>query len=112
MSEAVLTTDPGPRSASLETDGAKPRLLFFYGERDGHSRRVEGFLAQVMQRRKNHDTFVVHRIETSRSVELAERFRVADVPTVLVVDGRRVRARLVRPTGCADLKHALAPWLR
>jgi thioredoxin-like negative regulator of GroEL len=91
---------------------ARPRLLFFYGERDGHSRRVEGFLAQVMQRRKNHDTFEVHRIETSRSAKLAQRFRVDAVPTVLVLDGRRVRARLVRPTGCADLKLALAPWLR
>jgi hypothetical protein len=90
----------------------RPRLLFFYGERDGYSRRVEGFLAQVMQRRKNHDTFVVHRIETSRAAQLAERFRVDDVPTILVVDERRVRARLVRPTGCADLKRALAPWLR
>jgi len=91
---------------------AKPRLLFFYGEHDGHSRRVEGFLAQVMQRRRNHETFVIHRIETSRSAELAERFEIDDVPTVVVVDDRKVRARLVRPAGCADLKEVLAPWLR
>ena len=90
----------------------KPRLLFFYGEQDGHSRRVDGFLAQIMQRRRNHETFVIHRIEASRSAELAERFRVDDVPTLLVVDDKRVRARLVRPAGCADLKKVLAPWLR
>ena len=100
---------PAPATASVP---AKPRLLFFYGEHDGYSRRVEGFLAQVMQRRRNHDTFVIHRIETSRSAELAERFNVDDVPTILVVDDRKVRARLVRPAGCADLKQVLAPWLR
>ncbi|MEA2386552.1 MAG: hypothetical protein QOJ22_726 [Thermoleophilaceae bacterium] len=91
---------------------AKPRLLFFYSEHDGRSRRVEAFLAQVMQRRRNHETFVIHRIETSRSAALAERFQVDEVPTLVVVDDSKVRARLVRPAGCADLKEALAPWLR
>jgi thioredoxin-like negative regulator of GroEL len=90
----------------------KPRLLFFYGPQDGHSRRVEGFIAQVMQRRGNHDTFVIHRIDADTNRDLALRYRVEDVPTVLVVDGRRVRARLVRPTGCVDLRESLEPWLR
>ena len=66
----------------------------------------------MMQRRRNHETFVIHLIETSRSAELAERFEIDDVPTVVVVDDRKVRARLVRPAGCADLKEVLAPWLR
>jgi thioredoxin-like negative regulator of GroEL len=93
-------------------ESRKPRLLFFYGDRDGYSRRVDGFLAQVIQRRRNHDTFEVHRIEASRAAKIAKRFRVEVVPTVLVLDGPHVRVRLVRPAGCADLKHALAPWLR
>jgi hypothetical protein len=35
---------------------AKPRLLFLYSARDGRARRVEGYLAQVLQRRRNHET--------------------------------------------------------
>ena len=32
-------------------------LLFFTSQTNGRCRRAEGFLAQVLQRRHNHDTF-------------------------------------------------------
>ncbi len=35
---------------------AKPSLVFFHSASSGRCRRVEGFLAQVLQRRANHDT--------------------------------------------------------
>ena len=35
----------------------KPGLVFFHSQRSGRSRRVEGYLAQVLQRRRNHATF-------------------------------------------------------
>jgi thioredoxin-like negative regulator of GroEL len=93
------------------TQAAKPRLLFFYTPTDGQARRAEGFLAQVLQRRKNHDTFVVHRLDVGEQAELAERLKVDVTPALVVVDGKRVQARLERPKGCADIQALLGPWL-
>jgi thioredoxin-like negative regulator of GroEL len=90
----------------------RPRLVFFYSAASGRSRRAEGFLAQVLQRRRNHDTFDLVRVEVGRRPDLAERFRVDVVPTFVVVQGRRVRRRIVTPGGCREIEQALAPWLR
>ena len=38
--------------------------------------------------------------------------RVEDVPTLVVVDGKKVRRRLVAPRGCREIEQLLAPWLR
>jgi thioredoxin-like negative regulator of GroEL len=89
----------------------KPLLLFFSSTRSGRCRRTEGFLAQVLQRRQNHETFRVHQIAYEDRPDLAERFRVREVPTLLVVDRRAVRARLATPRGCEDIQQFLAPWL-
>jgi thioredoxin-like negative regulator of GroEL len=90
----------------------KPRLVFFHSTRSGPSRRVEGFLAQVLQRRGNHKTFQLYRIATEEHPELAARFAVETIPTLIVVDGKEVRARLATPRGCEEIEHFLAPWLR
>jgi thioredoxin-like negative regulator of GroEL len=90
----------------------KPLLLFFSSPRSGRCRRTEGFLAQVLQRRQNHETFRVHQIPYEERPDLADRFRVREVPTLLVVDRRAVRGRLVAPRGCEDIQAFLAPWLR
>lgn len=91
---------------------ALPRLVFFYSERSGRCRRVEGFIAQVLQRRRNHETFVVHRVNADERTDLAERFRIDRTPTLVVVDDRRVRARLAEPRGCRDIEAMLTPWLK
>jgi hypothetical protein len=90
----------------------RPQLLFFCNDRSGHSRRVEGFLAQVLQRRRNHDTFQVLRIDYDARLDLARRCRVEGPPALVVVDQKRVQVRLERPRGCAEIQTALAPWLR
>jgi hypothetical protein len=90
----------------------RPRLLFFYSRQSGRSRRTEGFLAQVLQRRRNYRTFRGHRIEASERPELVDRLRVERVPTLLVVDEKRVRVRVEEPRGCAEIEKALRPWLR
>lgn len=89
----------------------KPRLVFFHSAVSGYCRRVEGFLAQVLQRRRNHGTFKVVRVAEEERPDLLERFAVAEVPTLVIVEGRRVRARLERPRGCRDIEGFLAPWL-
>jgi hypothetical protein len=73
---------------------------------------VEGFIAQVLQRRRNHDTFELVRVPVDRRPDLAEKFGVEQVPTICVVDGRRMRRRIVAPRGCRELERELEPWLR
>ena len=91
---------------------AKPRLLFFYEASDGKARRIEGYLAQVLQRRQNHDAFVVHRIETGQRPDLAERFKVSQTPAFVVVSDKRIHGRLERPKNVVQIQGLLGPWLR
>jgi thioredoxin-like negative regulator of GroEL len=97
---------------TTEQQTEKPRLVFFHSERSGPSRRVEGFLAQVLQRRGNHDTFRLLRVSTEERPDLAERFAVEEIPTLMVVDGSQVSGRLPTPRGCEQIETFLAPWLR
>ena len=90
----------------------KPKLIFFYSETSGKSRRVEAFLAQVLQRRRNHNTFDLTRVSVEHRPDLAQRFRVRETPTVLVIAERTVQQRIVSPRGCRDLEVKLRPWLQ
>jgi hypothetical protein len=90
----------------------RPRLVFFYSPLSGRCRRVEGFLAQVLQRRRNHETFELVRVPVERRPDLARRFHVETLPTVLVVEEHRVKRRIVAPRGCRELEGELQPWLR
>ena len=103
--------------ASVEASVAReravqPKLVFFTSARSGHCRRVEGFLAQVLQRRRNHRTFRLHLVDEDTRPDLVERFRIDVVPTIVVVEGRKEQARLERPHGCRDIEALLGPWLR
>jgi thioredoxin-like negative regulator of GroEL len=89
----------------------KPRLVVFHSAVSGHCRRVEGFLAQVLQRRRNHATFTVLHVAEEDRPDLIERFRIERLPTLVVVEGRSVAGRLERPRGCRDIEGFLAPWL-
>ena len=88
-----------------------PRLVFFHSAQSGHCRRVEGFLAQVLQRRRNHGTFNVVRVAGEERPDLLERFKIQTLPTLIVVEGKVVAGRLERPRGCRDIEGFLAPWL-
>jgi thioredoxin-like negative regulator of GroEL len=91
---------------------AQPRLLFFTSSRSGHCRRVEGFLAQVLQRRRNHGTFRLHVVDEQARPELARHFNVTEYPTLVVVADRVEQARLERPRGCREIESMLSRWLR
>src|SRR4051812_46506125 len=103
--EARARAAPRPRAGT-------PILLFFYSNASGPCRRVEGFIAQVLQRGRNRNTFTLHRIDADLRPELSERFRVKQLPTLLVIDEKRTRVRLERLRGFAEIQTALAPWLR
>ena len=89
----------------------RPQLLFFGSESSGPSRRAEGFLAQVLQRRHNHNTFEILRIDYEARPELARRCGVEGPPALVVVQDKRVQLRIERPRGCSEIQKALAPWL-
>lgn len=89
---------------------SKPKLVFFHSPRSGRCRRVEGFIAQVLQHRSNHLTFDVVRVSVEQRPDLAEKFGVETVPTLCVVEGRRLRKRIT-PRGARELEGELAAWL-
>ena len=89
----------------------KPWLLFFFDPRSGRSRRVDGFLAQVLQHRRNHDTFHLYRIDVTQHTDLATKFKVGTAPALVVVENKQVKARFPQPRGARELTHFLQPWL-
>jgi thioredoxin-like negative regulator of GroEL len=106
-----MTATPLPAAARSVTS-ERPRLILFYSSVSGRCRRTEGFLAQVLQRRKNHDTFDLVRVAVDQRPDLGERFRIDVLPTLIVVEGRKIRKRIVAPNGCRDIEAELARWLR
>ncbi len=103
---SVPQTEPVPQPEQ------RPRLVFFYSPLSGRCRRAEGFIAQVLQRRRNHETFELIRVSVERRPDLAEKFHVEEVPTICVVEGRKLRRTIVAPRGCRELEEELEPWLR
>jgi thioredoxin-like negative regulator of GroEL len=100
------------RATTTRQAAEKPLLLFFHSPHSGASRKAEAYLANVLQRCANHDTFALRRIDVARHKELARRLRVDDVPTLMVVEGKQVRRRLDEPNGIRPIASALQPWLR
>ncbi len=96
---------------AIAIESSKPGLVFFHSSVSGQCRRVEGFLAQVLQRRRNHGTFRLYRVDEQERPDLVERFQVLTLPTLVVVEDKQVQARLERPRGCRDIERFLAPWL-
>lgn len=90
----------------------RPMLILFTSNREGRSRRAEGFLAQVLQRRRNHETFAVRYVAREERPDLLDKFRINETPTIVVVEEKRVRGRLSQPRGCEEIQTFLAPWLR
>ena len=88
-----------------------PRLVFFYSPLSGRCRRVEGFIAQVLQRRRNHDTFELVRVPVDKRPDLAKKFGIDEVPTICIVQDRKLRKRIVAPRGCRELEQELDKWL-
>jgi thioredoxin-like negative regulator of GroEL len=106
-----IVTREGSNGAGLKED-ERPRLLFFYSDHSGACRRAEGFLAQVLQHRQNHDTFRLYRIEGQSRPDLTDRFRVNTLPTLLVAENGTINGRLEHPRGAKQIARFLEPWLR
>ena len=97
-----VRTSPDPR----------PTLVYFASRRSGPSRRVQAFLDQVLQSRHNHETFRRRDVDVDEHPDLARRFHVEEVPTIIVVDQGQVAQRLEGRVGIPQIRTALANWLQ
>jgi thioredoxin-like negative regulator of GroEL len=106
----MVTALANPRQETAQAHD-RPLLIFFTSDTNGRCRRAEGFLAQVLQRRHNHETFSLRFVKADERPDLIDRFQVEKTPTLMVVADRIVRGKLVEPRGCEEIQAFLAPWL-
>jgi thioredoxin-like negative regulator of GroEL len=70
----------------------RPLLVFFTSHRSGPARRMESLLAHIA--RKERSRLRVKKVDVDDRPDLAERFRVVQVPALALVVDRRVVSRL------------------
>jgi len=70
----------------------KPLLVFFTSERSGPARRMESLLAHLA--RKERTRVHVMRVDVETQPELAAKFRVKAVPTLVLVKRKRAVDRI------------------
>jgi thioredoxin 1 len=70
----------------------RPLLVFFTSQRSGPARRMESLLAHIA--RKERDFLQVKLVDVDDRPDLAEKFRISEVPSLALVIGKRVVARL------------------
>ena len=87
----------------------RPLLVFFWSERSGPARRMESLLAHL--ERKERDRLRVRRVDVDASPELAERFQVDVVPTLVLVKDKRAVSRLDGRTSAPKIEAMLEPHL-
>ena len=91
------------------SEDLRPLLVFFWSERSGPARRMESLLAHLA--RKERSRLRVRRVDVDASPELAERFKIEVVPTLVLVKGKRAVARLEGRTSAPRIEVMLAPHL-
>ncbi|HZR95283.1 MAG TPA: thioredoxin family protein [Gaiellaceae bacterium] len=74
------------------TGNARALLVFFTSRRSGPARRMESLLAHIA--RKERDMIEVKKVDVDERPDIAERFRISEVPSLALVRGKRVVARL------------------
>ena len=90
------------------TDG-RPVLVFFTNERSGPARRMESLLAHVA--RKERERLRVTRVDVDERPDLATRFGVHDVPTLILVKDKKAVARIDGRTSAPKIEQMLEPHL-
>ena len=95
------TRDAAPR--------AKPVLVFFYSPRSGPSRRMDGLVSWLYVRERKR--LRLRLVNVDVCAETAERYRVSSVPTLLLLKGRQVVARLEGKVPGHQIDAAVLPHL-
>jgi thioredoxin-like negative regulator of GroEL len=87
----------------------KPLLVFFTSERSGPARRMESLLAHLA--RKERTRVRIMRVEIEEQPELAEKFRVESVPTLVLVMRKKVVDRIDGRVSAPKIEAMLARHL-
>ena len=85
-------------------------LVFFSALRSGPARRMESLLAQLA--RKERHRLNVQSVDVEEQPELARRFRVRKVPTLVLVKGRHTVARLEGRANAAEIEELVDEHLQ
>ena len=91
------------------TEDVRPLLVFFWSERSGPARRMESLLAHLA--RKERARLRIRRVDIDVSPELAERFGVEVVPTLVLVKAKHAVARIDGRTSAPRIEAMLEPHL-
>jgi len=87
----------------------KPLLVFFTSRRSGPARRMESLLAHLA--RKERTRVRVMLVDIEAQPELAEKFRVHDVPTLVLVNRKRAVDRIAGRASAPAIEAMLARHL-
>ena len=86
-----------------------PHLVFFTSHRSGPARRMESLLAHIA--RKERGRLRVSKVDVDDRPDLAERFRVKQVPSLALVMERRVVSRLDGRVTAPRIESMLEPYI-
>ena len=86
-----------------------PTLLFFTTARSGPARRMESLLAHLA--RKERARLRISRIDIDAAPEWAERLKVTEVPTLVLVKDRRPVTRLEGRVSAPQIERMIEPHL-
>ena len=95
---------------SVEEHVASPLLVFFRSERSGPARRMDSLIAHLARKEREHLRVAV--VDVEDRPELAERFSVGTVPTLVLVEGRRVVERIEGRASAPAITRMLDAHLR
>ena len=87
----------------------KPLLVFFSSRRSGPARRMESLLAHLA--RKERTRVRIMRVDVDEQPDLAHKFRVKDVPTLVLVQRNRAVDRIEGRASAPVIESMLARHL-
>jgi thioredoxin 1 len=96
-------------NVSLSMTPDHPRLVFFTSQRSGPARRMESLLAHIARRER--DRLSVSKVDVDERPEIAERFKVTEVPALALVVGKKVVSRLDGRATAPRIEEMLAEHL-
>jgi thioredoxin 2 len=91
------------------TNDSRPLLVFFTSTRSGPARRMESLLAHLA--RKERTRLRTAKVDVDSRPELAQKFNVDAVPTLVLVKSGRQVARLEGRASAPKIEEMIEPHL-
>jgi thioredoxin-like negative regulator of GroEL len=107
---SVLGTAAPSRDGTHAGSHAEALLLFFYSPTSGPSRRMDGLVSWLYVRERKRLRLRLVNVETCTAT--AQRYSVTQVPTLVLIKGRKVVARLEGKVTGQQIDAAVLPHLR